>query len=578
VGPREEDVLAQHGRDADGRPETDAASADGTGPPGTDEGIGAIDTSGQSVVDASALPEDVIPDAATGTAAPVAVDDRAHAATRRHLRGSSLFLFGRGLSLAANLVVQVLIVRYLPVDAYGAFTYVLSLVALGETLVTLGVDRAISRFLPIYQEHEDWPKLFGTLVFVFTTILSLGLALIVLVQGLGGLFLDKAVDDSLTQTLLLILVILAPLQAMDTVLANVFAVFAKPQAIFFRKYLLFPVMRLTVVGLMAAGALGVTFLAVGYVVTGLVGVLTYLIVLGNVLRTEGLLRHFDRRALQFPVRELLAYTLPLLSIDLVYLVMNTLDTVFVGYFRDVDAVAQLRVVQPVAGLNQLVYTSFALLFTPALARLFARGDRAGAHELYWQTAVWMAVLSFPVFALTFSFSLPVTVTLYQDRYASSALVLSFLALGRYVDTALGFNGLTLRVFGDMRWLVGVNLFAVAANLVLLVVLVPPFGAFGAAASTCLALIAYNAAKQVALRRVAGIPGFERRHLAIYAVIVIVPLVLLAIELVVRPGLLLAVVLAGVGSLVVLAIGRAHMRVAETFPELLRIPIVARLVR
>jgi len=70
-------------------------------------------------------------------------------ATRRQIRGSSLLLGGRMLSLAVNFATQVLIVRYLSKADFGAFAYGLSIVSLGEALAVLGLDKAIARFLPI---------------------------------------------------------------------------------------------------------------------------------------------------------------------------------------------------------------------------------------------------------------------------------------------------------------------------------------------------------------------------------------------------------------------------------------------
>src|SRR5881394_1972112 len=104
-------------------------------------------------------------------------------ATRRQIRGSSLLLAGRMLSLAVNFVTQVLIVRYLSKSDFGAFAYGLSLVALGESLAVLGLDKAISRFLPIYDEQRDYNKLFGTLIMAGGTVLSLGLAFLLLALG-----------------------------------------------------------------------------------------------------------------------------------------------------------------------------------------------------------------------------------------------------------------------------------------------------------------------------------------------------------------------------------------------------------
>src|SRR5690242_20660670 len=48
--------------------------------------------------------------------------DSAHIA-KKHMRGSSLLLVGRGLATLINFAVQVLVVRYLSVAEFGAFAF-----------------------------------------------------------------------------------------------------------------------------------------------------------------------------------------------------------------------------------------------------------------------------------------------------------------------------------------------------------------------------------------------------------------------------------------------------------------------
>ena len=61
-----------------------------------------------------------------------ASDHRA-TATKQHIRGSSLLLAGRILSLGLNLGVQVLLIRYLAKTDYGAFAYAIALVSMGAS-------------------------------------------------------------------------------------------------------------------------------------------------------------------------------------------------------------------------------------------------------------------------------------------------------------------------------------------------------------------------------------------------------------------------------------------------------------
>jgi O-antigen/teichoic acid export membrane protein len=279
-----------------------------------------------------------------------------------------------------------------------------------------------------------------------------------------------------------------------------------------------------------------------------------------------------RVEIHVPLREIASYTMPLLTMDLVLVAMGALDGVLLGYFHGTGPVGALRVVESAARMNSLVFQSFAILFVPLAARYFARDDRAGARDLYWRTAAWMAVLSFPIFTLTFSMSDAVTVLLYEERYRSSAILLAMLALGRYVDAAFGANGQMLRIFGGIRETVAVNLATFALHVVLALVLIPPLEAFGAALAVLLTYVAYNGLKQFALNRVTGIPIFDPHYASLYVAIVAVAAGLAVVDAVTSLPFVVDLAMAGTASLVVLAFGRRHLRIAETFPELRRIPL------
>jgi O-antigen/teichoic acid export membrane protein len=508
---------------------------------------------------------------------------------RSQIRGSSLLLVGRAVAMAVNFLVQVLTVRYLTKTDYGAFAYALAIVDLGQMVATFGLDRTITRFLPIDDEQGRYDRLFGTLVFTLGTILSLGLAVVLLVIGLQALVPGGLVGDDNGAMLLLILILLAPIQAFDGVLTGVLSVFASPRSIFLRRFVVAPGLKVAVIALLILGQAGVEFLAWGYVVAGLIGLLVYGVLLGRLFRVRGLWARFRWGTLDIPVRELLLFTIPLLTTDLVYIVMNTSDAILLGWFRGAEDVAAFRVVIPAAGLNQLVFSSFTLLFVPAAARLYARNDREGVRDIYWQTAIWMAVFTFPLFALTFSLAGDVTTTLYGDRYAGSALFLAMLSFAYYFNTALGFNGLTLRVFGAMRSIVLINVAAAVLNLALNLVLIPLYGPLGAAIGTTTSLIVHNVLKQIGLNRVTGISLFDARYLRVYVVIAAGALGLLlvqaslgpfrgsAIALGVDPVFVVELALAGVVSLAVLALTRSQLRIGRTFPELFRLPLVGRLL-
>jgi O-antigen/teichoic acid export membrane protein len=498
-------------------------------------------------------------------------------ATKRQLRGSSLLLAGRILSLGVNFVTQVLIVRYLSKNDFGIFAYGLSMVALGEAIATVGLDKGISRFLPIYDERKQYAKLFGTLFMSLGTVLGLGLAFLLLAFGLDGFAGGDMANDPHAITVLLIILCLSPLQALDGIFMGAFAVFGNPRAIFFRKYVLAPGLRLAAIGLVILSAGGVEELAAGYVIAGALGIVLYVFMLASSLKADGLLPHMDLRRMEYPAREIFGFCLPLIVVDLLFVVMNTTNVFMLEAFGSTTDVADYRVVQPAAKLNLLVMTSFALLFTPQAARFFARGDNEGISNLYWRTAAWMAVFSFPIFAMTCMSSHPVTVALFGERYASSAPILALLSLGYYFNAALGYNGLTLRVYGLVKLVVNVSIAAAVANVLVNLALIPAYGAVGAGIGTCVTLILHNGLKQWGLRRGTGISILDPRMRRTYGSVLLGTLLLGAVNLALQPNVVVALVLAAIVSLAVVRFNRSELQVAETFPELSRIPLLGRIL-
>ena len=509
---------------------------------------------------------------AAGTAAPPSATN-----SHRLVRSSSLLLTGRCLSMAINFATQVLIVRHLSQTAYGTFAYALSIASIAQSVVALGFDRALVRFLPIDHERRDYNRLFGTMAMAFATVLGLGLALVVAVHLFRGSLAVAGHTDPEAFSLILILIFLAPIQAVDEMLVSLFAVFAKPRSIFLRKHVIGPGLRFAIAGFLVVTGGDVFVLARAYVLAGIAGIALYVLLLSRELKRIGLWQHFDRRSIRWPWAEILAFSLPLLSTDVVYAMMHSVDALILEHFHGAASVAQLRAVQPAARLNEFVLLSFTLLFSPVAARLFARQDGEGIRDLYWQTAAWIAVLTFPVFLATTFLARPLTVLLFGVRYEQSALLMALLAGGYYFSAAAGLNGLTLRVYGRVRYLVAVNVATAVINAGVSLLLIPRFGAIGAAIGTLVALVVHNVLKQIGLGRWTSVRVFDRRYTGVYVTIALAVPVLFGLELFLHPPLPVSLAVAALATLGVLRTSGRILRVQHTFPELLRVPGVRQLL-
>jgi O-antigen/teichoic acid export membrane protein len=514
-----------------------------------------------------------MPEVMTPVAA--AVSPEAAAEVRSQIRGSGLLVVGRVLAAGLTLMTQVLIVRHLSTNDFGAWAYAFSVVVFWQTLSNLGFQDALSRFVPIYHQQREYAKMFGTIFLAAAFVLLFSGAVIAafFVAPEKVLALVRGSSDSLA--VLFILIFLIPLEALDVLLMGLFASLMNARAVFFRRYVLAPGLRLGVVVLLIVFDSDVKFLAYGYLAASLAGILIFTGLLVAQLRRDGLLSQLRRRGIDLPTREVLSFSLPMMTTDMLVSLMQTLVVVLLGYYHGMRDVAFFRVVLPIAAVNEIMSLTAAVLYMPAAARLFARGDREGLRHLYWQTATWMAVLSFPLFVLTFGFANPLTRALYGARYADAGLLLAILSLAYYFKLVFGFNGLTVKAMNRVGSVVVYNLLTALANAALCLLLIPAYGALGAALAVSGSILLYTIFKQAAFTRATGVSSFDRRYAPFYAMLILATLSQFAVFGLASANIYLAGLAALISVGIVLLFGKKELKLAEVFPESARIPLLRR---
>lgn len=496
-------------------------------------------------------------------------DPSAEAGTQ--LRGSTVLLGGRLFSVLIGFATQVLLVRTLTKNDYGLFALGLAVVAAVRIAVSLGHNRTISRFFSMYRERRDGARLLGTLVMEARLILGLGAA--ALAVAVTAWTVQGAAAGGLT-ALLAFFVLLAPLEALEELLESVFASFGRVREILLRQHLVSPLLRLAVVVGLAVSGAGVTWVAIGYLLSTVTGVLLYALLLRRLLRTEPVLTG-AARPLVHPVREVFGYSLPMLSTELVYLSVGSLNAVLLGALRGPVEVAGLRAVLPFADVNLLVRRQFHRLFLPLAAVLHERRATADLREAYWRSASWVAVLSFPLYALTGPLAEPLTSLLLGPRYAPSAVYLAVLASAFYLNAALGFNAEVLQAVSRLRYLLAVNLATASVALGGSWAAARPYGALGVVTATAAAVVLQNLLNQVGLRRVLGSALPPAPYRRVYGAALAAVGAVFAVQELANPPLTASLPLVALLTLGVAAASRRALRPVEVFPGLRRIPRLGR---
>jgi O-antigen/teichoic acid export membrane protein len=498
-----------------------------------------------------------------------------HSSTQRQHRGSSLLLAGRLLAKVVNFAVQIAIIRLLTKDDFGAFAYGLALVGAGELLVKLGIGQGSNRFVPYFYERGEHHFVLGTLALVTSMIISLGLVAFFTVLWISGQGWQGFPSGS-GASVVVILTLLAPIQALDAVCIQTLACFAKPKQILLRKHVVGPVLRIVAVAAAFAAGGSSEVLVWAYLIGGLLGLVICLHLVVRELYRHKVLPMPPSRW-RVPWQQLLGYSVPLISSDFVTITLTGVTTILLMYTGGESATAEMRSVAPAAALNMLVLQSFVIMFLPHATRLFARNQKDELNQHHWESAAWVAVLSFPIFALTFSIAPELVVLLFGQAYASSAIILAVLSLGTYAGVAMAFNTEALLVANQTKALIWSNLIMIFTSVALALYLCPQYGALGAALAVTIARVLGVTMRQVALIKlgcVGSTPGFIRKMWLNLAAATILTAI---VGWVWHPPLIAQLTILGLGCLWLLRSCAHSLDIQNTFPEMLRVPILRRLV-
>jgi O-antigen/teichoic acid export membrane protein len=495
--------------------------------------------------------------------------------TRDQIRGSSLFLIGGVLSLAITFVPHVVLVRYLSTEAFGHLAYALSLVAVGKTYA-LGFNEAMSRFVPIYHAKGEPSKVLGSIVVVFGMTLLISTLLIGTFAVASHSILALITKGKEPSGLLLILMFLVPLETTELLVMNLFACFARAREIFWGRYIIPPALRAILILLVVYRHADIRFLAYGYLLVELITILPFGVLVVYELRRHELLKNLQY--IRLPVREIFRFSVPLMASNVIGMLGSSIPLLLLGYFHPMSTVAIYRVVLPAAVLSTIIPGNFMALYIPSASRLFAKGDTNGLNHLFWETSVWMSVLAFPILLTTACFAGPLTIFLYGARYAASAPILAILSMAYFFSSIFSLNSVTLKVLGKIKLMVILNIVTPIIIVIFNLLLIPRYGAFGAAVATAAGLITQNLLRQLGLWfGGGGISFFERRYASFFLVLGSSALGVYLIQLFTPNNIYVALMLALFASVFVLWLVRKHLRIADTFPEIIHLPFVGRLL-
>lgn len=161
-----------------------------------------------------------------------------------------------------------------------------------------------------------------------------------------------------------------------------------------------------------------------------------------------------------------------------------------GAYLPPEEIAQLAVAQRTAMLVSFILMAVNMVVAPRFAALHAAGNTEGLRKMALTAVRLMALGATPMVAVMLIFP-DFLMGLFGEGFAGGAVLLQILAVGQFVNVVTGSVGYLLSMSGHERDLRNTLLIVAPISVVITFVLVPLYGALGAAISTALAVGAQN---------------------------------------------------------------------------------------
>jgi O-antigen/teichoic acid export membrane protein len=401
-------------------------------------------------------------------------------------KGAGTTLIGGSLGKGLFLLSHILIARLLGAEAFGLYSLGFAAAKMSSVIACLGLDTGGMRFVSIYRLHDS-PRLKGTM------LAATGLPLLIGSLVGAGLYVSAALMAQQVFHKPELAGVLEQFALSIPFAGSLLAIGSLLQGFHTTKYAVF-----TRDIVQSTANLGLIFVFY-YAGMGLKGII-YAFVLSHVLAVVVGIYYFPRlfpamtqpdvRPI-YPLKELVSYSTPLLFVGFLHFFLSWTDTLMLGVLGTTRDVGIYRAASQIPLVMTMFLAASNSIYAPVVADLFQQREMQRLENLLKTTTRWLTFVAFPL-SLLFMVAAPEILLLFGRNYLEiGPTVVILFSIRQLISCSTGGLGVTLAMTHSQTIELYNSIAMVAMNVLLNYLLIPRYGAIGAAVSSCLSGTAIN---------------------------------------------------------------------------------------
>lgn len=197
------------------------------------------------------------------------------------------------------------------------------------------------------------------------------------------------------------------------------------------------------------------------------------------------------------------HAFPFALIASLQVINSQTDVLMLGFLTGADDTGIYRVASRVASLVAFVLTAVSAALAPRISSLYVKSEDAEIQALCSKAAMVSTVASLFI-VVTLLFGNQWVLLLFGSDFQAGGSVLIVLSLGQMANALTGVVAPLMSMTGNQKTLARTLTLTAILNVALNAVLIPHYGAEGAAIATMLTFVLWNAALAVLAKRKLGI--------------------------------------------------------------------------
>jgi O-antigen/teichoic acid export membrane protein len=414
------------------------------------------------------------------------------------LSSAGIVAVGRIVGSVTTIAERIAVGRLLTPAAYGEVSIGIAVLSFSSTIALVGFTQGVPRYVSRYDDEADRRG-------VWVSGLAFTGTLAILVAGALYLNADVLATRLLERTdsprMLSLFALALPFYVGMKIGVGTIRGYERTIYKTYTQDLVYPLTRIAL--LVALIGIGYEVLAAGYAYL-VAAVLAFVVSHVFANRLVSLVGPFRTH-----IREVLTFSTPVVISGFLNTLLTWTDTILLGFYTDSAVVGDYSAAYPIAGGMLIVLSSFGFLYLPLTSRLDADDEHREIDLIYKTTTKWVYIVTFPAFLTFVFFPADVIRVFFGPQYTEASLVLVVLSIGFFSNAIGGRNRETLSGLGVTKFLLVTNGTAFALNIALNVLLIPEYGALGAAVASAVSIIGLNLTALAILKLKFDISPFSR---------------------------------------------------------------------